>query len=75
VTELRADMAANVWKVLVAPGDSVEAGQELMILESMKMEIPVSAPDDGTVVDVAVTEGASVADGDRLITLAPSVSD
>ena len=59
-----AEMVANVWKVLVAPGDEVAAGDALCILESMKMEIPVEAPAAGTVASVPVTEGAVVQEGD-----------
>ena len=47
--EVRAEMVANVWKVLVAEGDTVADGDTLVILESMKMEIPVIAEVDGTV--------------------------
>jgi hypothetical protein len=48
-SQVRAEMAANVWKVLVAEGDVVSAGTELLVLESMKMEIPVLAEGPGTV--------------------------
>jgi acetyl-CoA carboxylase biotin carboxyl carrier protein len=57
-------MVANVWRVLVNPGDTVAAGDALVILESMKMEIPVEAPEDGTVTKVAVEEGGVVQEGD-----------
>jgi acetyl-CoA carboxylase biotin carboxyl carrier protein len=57
-------MVANVWKVVAAPGDTVAAGDPLVILESMKMEIPVEAPAGGTVTEVRVEEGAVVQDGD-----------
>jgi biotin carboxyl carrier protein len=60
------EMTANVWKVEVAPGDRVRAGEVLMILESMKMEIPVESPADGVVVELVVSEGASVEDGQLL---------
>ena len=59
-------MVANVWKVVVEPGSSVEAGDPLVILESMKMEIPVEAPTDGTVQHVAVEEGGVVQEGDLI---------
>ena len=55
--EVRAEMVANVWKVLVAEGDTVADGDTLVILESMKMEIPVIAEVDGTVSKLAVQEG------------------
>ena len=64
--EVRAEMVANVWKVLVAQGDSVAEGDTLVILESMKMEIPVIAEVDGTVTTVAVTEGQVVQEGDLI---------
>ena len=62
--EVLSEMVANVWKVLVKPGDSVAEGDVLVILESMKMEIPVEAPGGGTVKSVSVTEGGVVQDGD-----------
>jgi acetyl-CoA carboxylase biotin carboxyl carrier protein len=60
------EMMANVWKVEVKPNDYVDAGQTLMILESMKMEIPVEAPISGTVFELAVAEGDAVEDGQLL---------
>ena len=66
MTEVRSEMVANVWKVVVKPGDAVAAGDPLVILESMKMEIPVEAPEDGTVQEVAVDEGGVVQDGDLI---------
>lgn len=64
--EVRAEMVANVWKVLVAEGDTVADGDTLVILESMKMEIPVLAEVDGTVSKVAVAEGGLVQEGDLI---------
>ncbi len=61
---VRAEMVANVWKIVVAKGDAVNAGDPLVILESMKMEIPVESPVDGTVTDMRVQEGAVVQEGD-----------
>lgn len=66
MTEVLSEMVANVWKVLVSPGDAVSAGDPLVILESMKMEIPVEAPTDGTVREVRVEEGGVVQEGDVL---------
>jgi biotin carboxyl carrier protein len=57
-------MVANVWKVVVAEGDSVEDGATLVILESMKMEIPVIAETAGTVSALHVSEGDVVQEGD-----------
>ena len=62
--EVLSEMVANVWKVVVATGDAVEAGDPLVILESMKMEIPVEAPAGGTVREVRVEEGGIVQEGD-----------
>jgi acetyl-CoA carboxylase biotin carboxyl carrier protein len=62
--EVRAEMVANVWKVVVAEGDTVEDGDTLVILESMKMEIPVIAEASGTVTQLAVAEGDVVQEGD-----------
>ena len=59
-----AEMVANVWKVLVASGDSVSEGDTICILESMKMEIPVEATASGKVSELNVTEGGVVQEGD-----------
>ncbi|MDP9416610.1 MAG: biotin/lipoyl-binding carrier protein [Actinomycetota bacterium] len=64
--EIRAELVANVWKVVVAEGDSVDDGDTLVILESMKMEIPVLAESAGTVKSLAVSEGDVVQDGDLI---------
>ena len=64
MAEVRAEMVANVWKVVVAEGDTVSDGDTLVILESMKMEIPVLAEGDGTVSSLAVNEGDVVQEGD-----------
>ncbi|HEX9774267.1 MAG TPA: biotin/lipoyl-binding carrier protein [Actinomycetota bacterium] len=63
-THVEAEMVANVWKVLVQVGASVVAGETLVILESMKMEIPVEAPVDGSISAVHVEEGGVVQEGD-----------
>ena len=62
--EVLAEMVANVWKVLVSKGDDVSEGDTLVILESMKMEIPVEATASGTVSEVNVSEGGVVQEGD-----------
>ncbi len=69
MTEIRSPVAGSVWKILVAVGDQVGEGDELLILELMKMEIAVEAPHGGAVVALAVEEGAVVQEGDLLITL------
>jgi acetyl-CoA carboxylase biotin carboxyl carrier protein len=66
VAEVRAEMVANVWKVLVSPGDHVDDGDTLVILESMKMEIPILAEESGTVTKLHVAEG-DVVQEDELI--------
>jgi acetyl-CoA carboxylase biotin carboxyl carrier protein len=66
VTEVRSEMVANVWKVVAKAGDSVNAGDPLVILESMKMEIPIEAPESGTVREMSVQEGGVVQDGDLI---------
>lgn len=67
--EVRAEMAANVWKVVVAEGDTVEEDDTLVILESMKMEIPVVAESPGRVLSLAVEEGDTVQEGDLIAVL------
>jgi acetyl-CoA carboxylase biotin carboxyl carrier protein len=62
--EVLAEMVANVWKVVVQAGDSVAEGDALVILESMKMEIPVESPVSGTVKELRVQEGGVVQEGD-----------
>ena len=64
--EIRAEMVANVWKVVKASGDVVAEGDTLVILESMKMEIPVIAEADGVVREIAVNEGDVVQEGDLI---------
>ena len=59
-------MVANVWKITTTVGAEVSEGDTLMILESMKMEIPVIAESDGTVSKIAVNEGDVVQEGDLM---------
>jgi acetyl-CoA carboxylase biotin carboxyl carrier protein len=66
LAEVRAEMVANVWKVVVSEGDQVEDGDTLVILESMKMEIPVLAEDSGTVTALKVNEGDVIQEGDLI---------
>ncbi|MBT2326883.1 acetyl-CoA carboxylase biotin carboxyl carrier protein subunit [Variovorax paradoxus] len=60
------EIAGSVWKILAKPGDVLEADATLLVLESMKMEIPALAPDGGRVVQVLVAEGESVREGQEL---------
>ena len=67
--EIRAEMVANVWKVVVEVGDDLEEGGTVAILESMKMEIPVLTEDGGVVTKIAVSEGDVVQEGDLIAIL------
>ena len=67
--EVKAEMAATVWRVLVIEGQEVAAGETLILLESMKMEVPVEASEGGTVDRVLVNEGDVVQEGDVLAVL------
>ncbi|HYH33946.1 MAG TPA: biotin/lipoyl-binding carrier protein [Nocardioides sp.] len=68
-TEIVAEMVANVMTVYVAPGDRVESGDTVVLLESMKMEIPVIAEVGGTVTGIWVSSGDVVQEGDVLLAL------
>jgi acetyl-CoA carboxylase biotin carboxyl carrier protein len=70
VAEVRAEMVANVWKVLVSEGDHVDEGDTLVILESMKMEIPILAEESGTVTQLHVAEGDVVQEDDLIAEIA-----
>jgi biotin carboxyl carrier protein len=64
--EVVADLVGNVWKIVVSEGDRVAEDDTLVILESMKMEIPVDAPTAGVVTRLAVTEGDTIDDGELI---------
>jgi biotin carboxyl carrier protein len=66
---IRAPITGSVWRVLVAPGDRVAAGDEIAIIESMKLEIPVEAEAGGTVRRVLVGHGDRIAEGQPMIEL------
>lgn len=68
-TAVRAHIAGTVWKVEVEFDDEVEEGQTVVILESMKMEMPVEAPASGRVVAIHVSPGRFVEEGEALIEL------
>lgn len=74
MAEVRAEITANVWQVPAQVGSTVAAGDELVILESMKMEIPVEAPIAGTVTAVHVAPDDQVTEGDLLVEIEPSAS-
>jgi acetyl-CoA carboxylase biotin carboxyl carrier protein len=67
--EIEAHITGTVWKVEVEVGDTVEEGDTVVILESMKMEMPVEAEDDGTVKEILCEEGQAVNEGDPLVVL------
>jgi biotin carboxyl carrier protein len=66
MAEVRAEITANVWQVRVEAGQRVELGDELVVLESMKMEIPVLAPLAGVIAEVRVQPDSQVQEGDVL---------
>ena len=66
---INAPMPGNILDVRVAPGDSVKAGDTLLILEAMKMENEISAPQDGTIATIDVRKGDTVSSGDLLVTM------
>ena len=68
--DIPAHITGTVWKIEVAVGDQVDLDDTVVILESMKMEMPVEAEDSGTVTEIRCTEGQSVAEGDVLVVLA-----
>lgn len=67
--EVKTEITGNVWKVETTAGSEVEEGDVLIILESMKMEIPVVAPEDGVVKSVHVEEGGVVTEGETVVVL------
>lgn len=67
--EIKSPMTGSAWKVLVTVGQEVEEDQEVVILESMKMEIPILAPEDGIVKEVQIVEGDSVSEGDVVVVM------
>ena len=69
MAEVRAEMVANVWKIVATEGDQVEDGDTLVILESMKMEIPVLAEGGGTLAKLHVAEGDVIQEGDLIATI------
>ncbi|MFN8130751.1 MAG: biotin/lipoyl-binding carrier protein [Solirubrobacteraceae bacterium] len=70
MSEVEAHITGTVWKIEVKVGDAVAEGDTVVILESMKMEMPVEAEDGGTVAEILCEEGQSVNEGDPLVVLA-----
>jgi acetyl-CoA carboxylase biotin carboxyl carrier protein len=69
VADVEAHITGTVWKIEVAVGDQIDEGDTVVILESMKMEMPVEAEDPGTVSEIRCEEGQSVSEGDVLVVL------
>ena len=69
MTDIPAHITGTVWKIEVAVGDAVDEGDTVVILESMKMEMPVEAEDPGVVTEILCQEGQSVSEGDTLVVL------
>jgi acetyl-CoA carboxylase biotin carboxyl carrier protein len=69
VADIEAHITGTVWKIEVNVGDSIAEGDTVVILESMKMEMPVEAEDEGTVKEILIEEGQSVSEGETLIVL------
>ncbi|MBV8987608.1 MAG: biotin/lipoyl-binding carrier protein [Solirubrobacterales bacterium] len=67
--EVEAHITGTVWSIEVAVGDAVDEGDTVVILESMKMEMPVEAEDPGVVTEILCQEGQSVSEGDTLVVL------
>ena len=66
---IEAHITGTVWKIEVGIGDTVEEGDTVVILESMKMEMPIEAEDEGTVAEIRCEEGQAVSEGDTLVVL------
>ena len=69
MADIEAHITGTVWKIEVKVGDEVSEGDTVVILESMKMEMPVEAEDDGKVAEIKCEEGQSVSEGDVLVVL------
>lgn len=67
--EIKASMAGSIWQIHVGVGEKVEAGQDVVILESMKMEIPIAAEEPGIVKEVKMGEGDFVNEGDIILVI------
>jgi len=66
---VKSEIAGSVWKIEVAVGDTVSEEDTLIVLESMKMEIPLLAPRAGTVIEILVAEGEAIAEGEVAVVL------
>ncbi len=61
--EVKSEITGKVWQIVTKPGDKLDEDNDILILESMKMEIPVAAPEDGTLLEILVGEGDAVEEG------------
>lgn len=66
-TEIKAHITGTIWKIPVKDGEEIEEGDTLVIIESMKMEMPIEADDDGKVIEIKAAEGQAVNEGDVLM--------
>ena len=69
MAEVEAHITGTVWKIECEVGDEIDEGDTVVILESMKMEMPVEAEDEGRVAEILCKEGQSVSEGDALVVL------
>jgi acetyl-CoA carboxylase biotin carboxyl carrier protein len=69
LSNIEAHITGTIWKIEVKVGDSVKEGDTVVVLESMKMELPVEAEVEGTVTEIKCSEGQSVSEGDVLVVL------
>lgn len=69
ITNVESELAGTVWSIPVSPGETVEEDDPLIMVESMKMEIPISAPHDGVVKEIKVTKGDLISAGQIVVVL------
>lgn len=70
-SQLLSQVTGSVWEISVAPGQRLEPGDTVMVMESMKMEIPLLCEDGGTVVEILVAQGEAIAEGQPVAVIAP----
>lgn len=63
IVDVKSDITGNVWKIVAGPGQRMEEDEPILILESMKMEIPVASPEDGVLTEILVAEGDVITEG------------
>ncbi|MBN9429761.1 MAG: biotin/lipoyl-binding carrier protein [Burkholderiales bacterium] len=67
--KIRSEVTGSVWKLLKQPGDTLAAGEEIMLIESMKMEIPVISEEAGRLTELQVAEGDAIQEGQIVATM------